>query len=169
MLFTPSDNNNMFDNIHPAGQAVLHLHRLHHSTLLAVSNLIRPCNVCILYVMRVPKYSHLQYSTIKIFHFWYLIPNSNRDWLYYARHRAQDNSRCINWYLWKGRSYRKFSFYSWCITLTGIIGCRAAAEAGSTDTFNAVPLYLVQNSLRPQEKGAPETSSQTKLSRGNDI
>ena len=45
MLFTPSDNNNMFDNIHPAGQAVLHLHRLHHSTLLAVSNLIRPYNV----------------------------------------------------------------------------------------------------------------------------
>ena len=66
MLFTPSDNNNMFDNIHPAGQAVLHLHRLHHSTLLAVSNLIRPCNVCILYVMRVPKYSHLQYSTSKV-------------------------------------------------------------------------------------------------------
>ena len=45
MLFTPSDNSIMFDNIHPAGQAVLHLHRLHHSALLAVSNLFRPCNV----------------------------------------------------------------------------------------------------------------------------
>ena len=37
---------NMFDNIHPAGQAVLHLHRLHHSALLAVSNLIR----CTMYI-----------------------------------------------------------------------------------------------------------------------
>ena len=52
MLFIPSDNNsNMFDNIHPAGQAVLHLHRLHHSALLAVSNLIRPCNVYYIWCM----------------------------------------------------------------------------------------------------------------------
>ena len=41
----------MFDNIHPAGQAVLHLHRLHHSALLAVSNLIRPCNVYYIWCM----------------------------------------------------------------------------------------------------------------------
>ena len=45
-----------------------------------------------------------------------------------------------------------------------MIGCRAAAEAGSTDTFNAVPLYLVQNSLRPQEK---ESAADVKANRDN--
>ena len=99
---------------------------------------------CIFFLMRVPQNSLLQFSTSRIFNFWDLIPNSNRDWLYYAGHGAQDNSRCINWHLWKERGLR-FPFYSWCITLTGMIGCRAAAEAGRTDTFNAVPLYLVQN------------------------
>ena len=53
---------NMFDNIHPAGQAVLHLHRLHHSALLAVSNLIRPYNVYFMWCVssRTPIYNFQQ-------------------------------------------------------------------------------------------------------------
>ena len=35
-----------------------------------------------------------------------------------------------------------------------MIGCRAAAEAGSTDTFNAVPLYLVHKFIETQGEGS---------------
>ena len=35
-----------------------------------------------------------------------------------------------------------------------MIGCRAAAEAGSTDTFNAVPLYLVRKFIENPGEGS---------------
>ena len=53
----------------------------------------------------------------------------------------------------RGEVKRRFPLNSRCITLTGMIGCRAAAEAGSTDTFNAVPLYLVHKFIETQGEG----------------